>query len=91
MEYLKEKLIKEQTELKKRLDTLIEFIDSDKFNKLSENNRKLLINQKIAMTLYLSTLDMRLQTNVDYIDVPDFNKEIIYEESRYYRENLMNN
>lgn len=91
MEYLKEKLIKEQIELKKRLDTLIEFIGSDKFNKLSENNRKLLINQKIAMTLYLSTLDMRLQTDVDYIDVPDFNKEIIYEESRYYRENLMNN
>lgn len=91
MEYLKEKLIKEQTELKKRFDTLIKFIDSDKFNKLSENNRKLLINQKIAMTLYLSTLDMRLQTNVDYIDVPDFSKEIIYEESRYYRENLMNN
>lgn len=91
MEYLKEKLIKEQAELKKRLDTLIEFIDSDKFNKLSENNRKLLINQKIAMTLYLSTLNMRLQTDVDYIDVPDFNKEIIYEESHYYRENLMNN
>jgi len=91
MEYLKEKLIKEQTELKKRLDTLIEVIDSDKFNKLSEDNRKLLINQKIAMTLYLSTLDMRLQTDVDYIDIPDFNKEIIYEESRYYRENLMNN
>ena len=51
MEDWKERLIKEQKELKERLAKLTDFINSEKFYKLSQNNRQLLKNQKIAMEL----------------------------------------
>ena len=71
MENYKERLIVEQKELKEKLIKLIEFINSEKFYELSENNKQLLKNQKIAMELYLSTLNMRLFDDVDNITVPD--------------------
>lgn len=67
----KERLIVEQKELKEKLIRLMEFINSDKFYELSENNKQLLKNQKIAMELYLSTLNMRVFEDVDKIVVPD--------------------
>lgn len=72
MEDLKERLIKEQKELKERLAKLTDFINSEKFYKLSENNRQLLKNQKIAMELYLNVLNMRLFEDVDEITVLDY-------------------
>lgn len=71
MEDYKERLIVEQKELKEKLIKLMEFINSEKFYELSENNKQLLKNQKIAMELYLSTLNMRLFDDVDNITVPD--------------------
>ena len=71
MENYKERLIVEQKELKEKLIKLIEFINSEKFYELSENNKQLLKNQKIAMELYLSVLNMRVFEDVDKIFVPD--------------------
>lgn len=71
MEANKERLIKEQEDLKEKLASLIEFINSDKFYGLSSNNRQLLRNQKIAMELYLEMLNMRLYEDVDNITVPN--------------------
>lgn len=71
MEDFKERLVKEQAELKEKLLKLMEFINSGKFYTLSDNNKQLLKNQKVAMELYLSTLNMRLFEDVDKITVPD--------------------
>lgn len=71
MENYKERLIVEQKELKEKLIKLTEFINSEKFYELSANNKQLLKNQKIAMELYLSTLNMRVFEDVDKIFVPD--------------------
>lgn len=72
MEDWKERLIKEQKELKERLAKLTDFINSENFYKLSQNNRQLLKNQKIAMELYLNVLNMRLFEEVDEITVLDY-------------------
>lgn len=71
MEDWKERLVKEQAELKEKLLKLMEFINSEKFYSLSDNNKQLLKNQKIAMELYLQTLNMRLFEDIDNIVVPD--------------------
>lgn len=71
MEDYKERLIIEQKELKEKLIKLMEFINSEKFYELSENNKQLLKNQKIAMELYLSVLNMRVFEDVDKIFIPD--------------------
>ena len=71
MEDWKERLIVEQKELKEKFMKLTEFINSEKFYELSPNNKQLLRNQKIAMELYLSTLNMRLFDDVDNIMIPD--------------------
>lgn len=71
MEQYIENLIKEQAELKEKMLKLMEFINSEKFYELSDNNKQLLKNQKTAMELYLSTLNMRLFEDIDNIMVPD--------------------
>ena len=71
MEPFKERLIAEQKELKERLAKLTDFINSEKFYALSQNNRLVLKNQKIAMELYLGVLNMRVFEDVDKIVVPD--------------------
>lgn len=72
MENNKEKLIEEQRELKEKLSKLTEFMNSEKYYKLSPNNRLVLKNQKIAMDLYLQVLNMRVFEDVDKIYVPDY-------------------
>lgn len=67
-----ERLIKEQSELKDKFVKLVNFVNTPEFFSLSDNNRKLLTNQKIAMELYLNILNMRLYENVDKIVVPDY-------------------
>lgn len=71
MEDWEKRLVKEQAELKEKFLKLTEFINSEKFYTLSDNNKQLLRNQKIAMELYLSILNMRLFDDVDKITVPD--------------------
>lgn len=71
MEYWKERLLEEQRELKEKLAKLTEFINSERYYTLSVNYRLVLKNQKIAMELYLSVLNMRAFENVDSIVVPD--------------------
>ena len=71
MENWKERLVKEQAELKEKFLKLTSFINSEEFYELSNNNKLLLKNQKIAMELYLSTLNMRVFEDVDKIVVPD--------------------
>ena len=63
----------EQVCLKERLSKLVDFINSEKFYELSPNNKQLLRNQKVAMELYLSVLNMRVFEDVDGIVVPDLN------------------
>ena len=72
MESYKERLIKEQSELREKFTKLVDFINSEEFYKLSHNNRLLLKNQKIAMELYLNVLNMRVFEDVDKIAVPDY-------------------
>lgn len=72
MEDWKERPVKEQQELKERLAKLVSFINSEKFYQLSKNNRQLLLNQKIAMELYLSVLNMRLFEDIDKVTIPDY-------------------
>lgn len=66
-----ERLVAEHAELKDKLVKLVIFINSEEYYKLSENNRKVLQNQKIAMEFYLNILNMRVYQNVDEIVVPD--------------------
>lgn len=71
MEDWKERLIIEQKELKEKLIKLTEFVNSEKYYELSPNNRQVLKNQKLAMELYLSVLNMRVFEDIDKILVPD--------------------
>ena len=71
MEDYKERLVNEQEALKEKFVKLVEFINSENFYKLSPNNKQVLKNQKIAMELYLSVLNMRIYEDIDKITVPD--------------------
>lgn len=66
------KLIVKQKELKEKVSKLTEFINSEEYYKLSQNNRLILKNQKIAMDLYLQVLNTRVFEDVDNIYVPDY-------------------
>lgn len=68
----KEELIEEQKELKEKVSKLTEFMNSEEYYKLSQNNRLVLKNQKIAMDLYLQVLNTRVFEDVDNIYVPDY-------------------
>ena len=72
MEDYKERLIEEQKELKEKVSKLTEFMNSEKYYKLSPNNRLVLKNQKIAMDLYLQVLNTRVFEDVDKIYIPDY-------------------
>ena len=72
MEDWKERVIAEQAELKEKLINLVQFINSEKFSSLSENYKKVLMNQKIAMELYLNVLNLRAFEDIDNIIVPDY-------------------
>ena len=72
MEDWKVRLLVDQKELKEKFVKLVEFINSEEYYKLSDNNRLLLKNQKIAMELYLNVLNMMVFEDVDNITVPDY-------------------
>ena len=72
MEDWKERLIKEQKELKKKLAKLTDFINSEKSYALSTNHRQLLKNKKMAMELYLNVLNMQVFEDVDNAYIPEY-------------------
>ncbi len=61
MEAFKVRLINEQFELCERLEKLISYIGTPKFNELTEEQRILLCNQQEAMEMYNSILIKRLK------------------------------
>ena len=61
----RESLLKERDELKAKLVDFVEFINSDKCQKLAAGHRSLLMTQKVSMELYLDILNKRLFDDVE--------------------------
>nr|DAN63656.1 MAG TPA: hypothetical protein [Herelleviridae sp.] len=57
------KLVKEIRDLKNKITKLVKFIESEDFNDLDEENKKLLLEQKESMSKYLNTLEKRFEIN----------------------------
>lgn len=57
------KLVKEIRDLKNKITRLVKFIESEDFNNLDEENKKLLLEQKESMSKYLNTLEKRFEIN----------------------------
>lgn len=57
------KLLKEIRDLKNKITKLVKFIESEDFNNLDEENKKLLLEQKESMSKYLNTLKKRFEIN----------------------------
>ena len=58
-----ERMIEEYKELSERLKKLISFTKTDKFAELAEEQRKLLEEQREAMSQYKRILGKRIETN----------------------------
>ena len=58
---IQNELIKEQSELGKKLGRLIEFIDSDKYRVLPDGAKSLLRSQKFIMESYIDILNDRIE------------------------------
>lgn len=61
----RESLFKERDELKAKLVDFVEFINSDKCQKLGAGHRNMLMTQKVSMELYLDILNKRLFNDVE--------------------------
>ena len=57
------KLVKEIRDLKNKITKLVKFIETEDFNNLDEENKKLLLEQKESMSKYLSILEKRFEIN----------------------------
>lgn len=57
------KLVKEIRGLKTKITKLVKFIETEDFNSLDEENKKLLLEQKDEMSKYLNTLEKRFEIN----------------------------
>lgn len=57
------KLVKEIRDLKTKITKLVKFIETEDFNSLNEENKKLLLEQKDEMSKYLSILEKRFEIN----------------------------
>ncbi len=57
------KLVKEIRDLKTKITRLVKFIETEDFNSLDEENKKLLLEQKDEMSKYLNTLEKRFEIN----------------------------
>ena len=71
MEDYNEGLVIEQKELKEKVIKLVDFMNSEKFFKLSEKYRQVLINQKIGMDIYLNALNTRVFEDIEKANVPN--------------------
>lgn len=68
----RESLLKERDELKAKLVDFVEFVNSDKCQKLSAGHRSLLMTQKVSMEMYLGILNKRLFDDVENAPVGSF-------------------
>lgn len=57
------KLVKEIRDLKTKITKLVKFIETEDFNSLNEENKKLLLEQRDEMSKYLNTLEKRFEIN----------------------------
>lgn len=57
------KLVKEIRDLKIKITKLVKFTETEDFNSLDEENKKLLLEQKESMSKYLNTLEKRFEIN----------------------------
>lgn len=57
------KLVKEIRDLKIKITKLVKFTETEDFNSLDEENKKLLLEQKDEMSKYLITLEKRFEIN----------------------------
>lgn len=57
------KLVKEIRDLKSKITKLVKFTETEDFNSLDEENKKLLLEQKDEMSKYLNTLEKRFEIN----------------------------
>lgn len=57
------KLVKEIRDLKSKITKLVKFTETEDFNNLNEENKKLLLEQKESMSKYLNTLEKRFEIN----------------------------
>lgn len=57
------KLVKEIRDLKTKITKLVKFTETEDFNSLDEENKKLLLEQKEEMSKYLNTLEKRFEIN----------------------------
>lgn len=57
------KLLKEIRDLKNKITKLVKFIETEDFNILDDENKKLLLEQKESMSKYLNTLEKRFEIN----------------------------
>ena len=57
------KLVKEIRDLKSKITKLVKFIETEDFNNLDKENKKLLLEQKESMSKYLNTLEKRFEIN----------------------------
>ena len=64
-------LIIEQAQAKEKLARLVDYINSNEYHSLSVNKRKAMLNRKVCLEMYLSTLNTEVFEDVDNIIVPD--------------------
>lgn len=57
------KLVKEIRDLKTKITKLVKFTETENFNSLDDENKKLLLEQKEEMSKYLNTLEKRFEIN----------------------------
>ena len=57
------RLVKEIRDLKNKITKLVKFIETEDFNTLDDENKKLLLEQKESMSKYLNTLEKRFEIN----------------------------
>ena len=57
------KLVKEIRDLKTKITKLVKFTETEDFNSLDKENKKLLLEQKEEMSKYLNTLEKRFEIN----------------------------
>ena len=67
-----ENVIEEKNNVQRKYIKLIDYINSEEFHKLSDNQQKLLNNQKVIIEAYLKTLSTRLYDDVDNITIVDY-------------------
>ena len=66
-----ESIVSEQADLKRKYIKLVEYINSERFYNLSENEQKLLNNQKILMEAYIKILSTKLYDDIDNAIITD--------------------